>query len=1016
MYPPKVIVGSSSSVDIYWSPPMQPNGIIVFYALIRVEQNNQMHIFLNENFHATDYSLVPGNDYMYFITVGTKAGNRSSDTTAITMPDNTPANIMAPDNVTVVSATEIFVEWSAIPPQNGVIDQYRVLLNAGREPAVDRGVGLNTFVSITGLMPFTVYEVRIQACLQGVPNGCGTGPGVVVKTFEAPPSNMKAPSVKAVGPDIVDIDWEAPEYPNGEITQYLVHYRHSGSSVELLINRVNQFTFHIRHAGSELAPFMEYEYKVTATNSEGEVPSPWTLIRTKPAPPLGLPQPFVVVTGAFSVKVQWVHPAKPNGKISMYKIMYKMTLDDPSVQDNVQSVIVNGSLVETSISGLKPYSDYMLKIQAFNPAGNVTSTWTSFKTGESSPSGLGAFNIEKIDSGLAVILRWAQPVEPNGIVTTYRIYEQGSEVAVFQGLNREYEMRRLEPFTEYAVQLEACTSAGCTQSFSQTFYTSETEPEGQPAPVMGTASATSVTLTWNKPTESNGKITMYEVFRKTISRLQKRSVSNGVVVHRTFETEGDFFTFEDSSLQPFTEYQYMVRASNSKGYTSSPWQSVFTDQAAPQGVQPPIVSLLPDDVESLQITWVTPYQPNGIIQSYQLQRNDSVPLSFTALEEKRYVDTGLRAFTYYSYTITACSGGGCTTSEPTVQQTKESAPLKVMPPTLFAANSTSIRVTWQRPQITTGEISAYQLLMDDVVIYEGMWLQYVVRGLVPARDYVFKLRACTSGGCTDSGEVTGKPLDDVPQGMSPPILRVMSSSSIEISWKLPDYPNGLITSYDVRRDGRLIYTESVSVSGSLRTTYTDYNLKPGTEYAYVVVARNGKGSVESLESHARTWAAAPSGFDPPTLSAVSATSMQVSWKIPAHPNGVIVNYTVYRDGEMVYSGGPSQMNYIVPGLLFWTEYTFRVQACTDRGCTLSTGATARTLPSKPEEQASPTVLALANQNGAHAGVLIEWDPPQKPNGLIHRYEVYRRQVFDLATGSLKISAIFTKSFKTCVKT
>ena len=104
---------------------------------------------------------------------------------------------------------------------------------------------------------------------------------------------------------------------------------------------------------------------------------------------------------------------------------------------------------------------------------------------------------------------------------------------------------------------------------------------------------------------------------------------------------------------------------------------------------------------------------------------------------------------------------------------------------------------------------------------------------------------------------------------------------------------------------------------------------------------------------------------------------------------------------MVYSGGPTQLNYIVPGLQFWTEYTFRVQACTDRGCTLSIGATGRTLPSRPEEQAPPSLLPLANQNGAHSGVLVEWDQPLKPNGLISSFEVHRREVIKMPSGTIQ---------------
>ncbi|XP_052767673.1 usherin-like isoform X2 [Mya arenaria] len=1001
VFAPKVIVRSATSVDIYWTPPTQPNGIVTFYALVRVESKNEIRVFLGEDFHATDYSLVPGKTYMYFITVGTQAGNRSSETTSVTMPDNTPTGIPLPENVTVMSATEIFAEWRGIPPENGIIDQYRVLLNAGRDTAVDRGVGLETSVMITGLMPFTEYNVRVQACLMGVPNGCGTGPGVTVKTFEAAPANMPAPMVESTAPDVVNVYWDTPLHPNGVIRQYLVYYRLAGTNVELLINRVGHTedkTYHIRHAGSDLSPYTQYEYKIVAGNSQGDVSSPWTLVRTKAAPPKGLTLPLITVTGAYSVQLRWVPPTQQNGEISMYKIMYKKVVNDPTIPDSIQTITVPGVTIHTSISGLQPFSEYKLMLQAFNSAGNISSTWTTFKTGESSPAGLGSFDIERMENGLAVILRWGPPVQPNGIITTYRIYVQESSVAVFQGLNREFELRRLEPFHEYSVQLEACTTAGCTYNFVQKFYTAETAPESQPSPMMGEVTATSAVITWTRPARANGRITVFEVYRKANARIQKRAISDPVVVHREFNTDADTFTYTDTNFQPFTEYQYSIKAVNSQGFTISPWQSLFTDQAPPGGVLPPQVTPVPNIIDSVVVTWATPDRPNGIIQSYSLQRNKSTPWSFTALEEKTFTDTGLYAFTFYSYTITACSGGGCTNSLPTVIRTKESAPLKVLSPTLFAENSTSIRASWQRPQILTGEISAYQLYKDGLVVYEGMDLQYTVTGLVPFRDYTFKLTACTTGGCTDSGEVTGSPQDDVPQGMAPPILNVMSSSAIEVTWKEPDFPNGEITSYDVRRNDRLVYTESVSISGTLRTTYTDYNLNPGMEYAYVVVARNRKGSVESLVSLARTWASSPSGLDPPSLSAVSATSMQVSWEVPANPNGVIKNYTIFRDGQMVYSGGPTQLNYIVPGLQFWTEYTFRVQACTDRGCSLSIGATGRTLPSRPEEQAPPSLLPLANQNGAHSGVLVEWDQPLKPNGLIGRFELYRREVINMPSG------------------
>ena len=85
-----------------------------------------------------------------------------------------------------------------------------------------------------------------------------------------------------------------------------------------------------------------------------------------------------------------------------------------------------------------------------------------------------------------------------------------------------------------------------------------------------------------------------------------------------------------------------------------------------------------------------------------------------------------------------------------------------------------------------------------------------------------------------------------------------------------------------------------------------------------------------------------------------------------------------------------QLQAIVQNLSYWTEYTFRVKACTDSGCALSDAATARTLEAIPEGLDRPKLTPLADSSGAHSGVLVQWTPPAKPNGIITKYEVYRR--------------------------
>lgn len=101
----------------------------------------------------------------------------------------------------------------------------------------------------------------------------------------------------------------------------------------------------------------------------------------------------------------------------------------------------------------------------------------------------------------------------------------------------------------------------------------------------------------------------------------------------------------------------------------------------------------------------------------------------------------------------------------------------------------------------------------------------------------------------------------------------------------------------------------------------------------------------------------------------------------------------YLEGNnRVYSGAPTQLSYTVPGLQYYTQYTFRVGACTERGCAVSQPSQAWTLPASPEQQPAPSLRALANDQGAHAGVGTSWDPPAKPNGNITSYELFRRDV------------------------
>ena len=128
---------------------------------------------------------------------------------------------------------------------------------------VIRGVGLQTRLIISELLPYTMYMIRLQACLRNVLNGCGTSSAVNATTDEDVPASLSPPTLLAVSPTAVQVSWLPPRLPNGQITQYRIYQRTLGDpSSEILINQISGEDLSFIHAGQDLRPYRQYEYQV----------------------------------------------------------------------------------------------------------------------------------------------------------------------------------------------------------------------------------------------------------------------------------------------------------------------------------------------------------------------------------------------------------------------------------------------------------------------------------------------------------------------------------------------------------------------------------------------------------------------------------------------------------------------------------------------------------------------------------------------------------------------------------
>uniref|UniRef100_A0A3P8RYW1 Usherin n=1 Tax=Amphiprion percula TaxID=161767 RepID=A0A3P8RYW1_AMPPE len=999
---PRHLIINTSAVELYWDQPSQPNGHISQYRL-----NRDGHtIFTGDqrDRNYTDTGLLPNRRYLYELEATTGGGTGVSDKYVIETPVSCPTGIPPPHNVTVSGPYSISLSWS--PPGEYQVVKYNILLNPGSDSAVRRHAGQVMNLTVTGLEPFTTYYIRVQACQR---DGCGVGEGVTVRTLETTPEGLLPPTVNTVGANVLEIHWSPPKNqmdssPPTIYTGNISTEKTRTCTSTLLVYIWSSGLLEFFDASPALRPFSYFQYRIRAHNSKGSVLSQWTLAQTLQAKPQDMAPPIVTPSGAYSVHLKWSEPGQPNGLISHYRLIYKKLQQDPTLNSTtVTALTVEGSVLEATIYGLEPYSHYSLHVEAVNGAGGVSSPWVDIRTLEASPAGPSNFTVEHREQGRALLLSWDQPHTPNGVITMYNLYSEGN--LEFSGLSRSFLFRRLDPWTTYTLTLEACTSAGCTHSLPQHITTAAAPPASQPPPTPLFIGPDRVSLTWGPPSQPNGPVGEYLLRGRSVEE-EARARSN------EDDTEGaETFSYTVTSLRPWTQYEFSVCTQNPAGHTCSPWLPVTTRQAPPRGLAPPTVTHLQGQPSEVVLSWTPPLEPNGVLLSYRIQRNNiSFLFSFdpTVLN---YTDEDLEPFSTYSYSIIACTSEGCVTSPQTTITTLEAPPAAVEAPRVDTVTSNSISISWSKPLMQNGEVTEYVLKLNSEGAYRGKDLNTVLSDLQPHTSYELVLLACTSGGCTASITLSTVTDEAPPTGLHAPTLKVTGPESVEISWSLPEHPNGIITEYELRRDGEVIYVGT-------ETHYHDFTLLPSVEYSYAVRANNSRGAVSSTVARAKTHPSAPSGVGLPTLTPLGASQVRVEWRTPARPNGDIVSYTVYQRDPVqlsITSTVDPQLS-LINVFMCLCRYEVRLEACTALGCSSSDWTSILTLEAPPAGQTAPLLdLQPDTHTSLHTSFLLTWSPPAQPNGKILHYEVYRRLDSTTDTHRLDAATVVYKNVSTTCK-
>ncbi|XP_062838740.1 phosphatidylinositol phosphatase PTPRQ isoform X3 [Anolis carolinensis] len=941
---------TATEINLRWSPPEKPNGIITHYEVIYEDASTSVF----KNTTATNLLLNGLKPYtLYNISVRAFTslghGNQSSALLSVRTAETVPE--VPPQNITYRNISSTEIELSYFPPSvpNGIIEGYTIYLRES-DGTEERIINTkNSSFTITGLKIYTKYIVEVSS---STAKGEGTRsvPLYIMTAEDAPSSPPQWLTVKQLSGVTVKLSWQPPLEPNGIILYYTVY----------IWNLMSRRSINVTEPSLEITD-LEYnsEYNVYVTAStrfgDGNMKSNLTMFRTSEGAPSDPPRNiwYKNLTSS-SIEIFWDPPQKPNGVIQFYSIYYKND-SNTYIQNFTNYYTDHGSdnaTLSTVLNDLAKWSHYTLWLTANTAVGNGNqiSEIMQLYTDQDVPDGpieqLAYQNI----SSTAINISWMPPIQPNGIVF-YNISlaiqdAQGDpEIWSFISYDTNMVINHLEKYTTYLLNITPATEKGPSEIHMTSLYITTEEDVPDSAPVMTSyknLSSTSVMLSWDPPVQPNGIIINYDV------RLQ------GPERNESFTTSNNSVILED--LSPFTLYSFFASARTVKGLGPSSVLMFSTDESVPLA-PPENLTILNYTSNSVWLKWNPSPQPNGIIRMYvfNIFDNSSQTTFYQNISGSHNETTilGLEPFSIYFISISAFTkvGNGNQFSNIVEFTTMESAPDIVQNIQCTATSWQLVLVQWNPPLKTNGIIIHYIITFgnNSTIISSANETVHTFKDLLSNTSYQFKIKAATAAG---EGEEQACNASTFPEKVPSPPREIafssVQSTSVTLRWRTPASIFGYFQNYRITTQLRSIHCdnweaecieyEKVQYSDLIDdlTEETVYDLKKFRWYRFKISASTNAGYGGSTPwISTQTLPGSPDA--PPenvTVVVTSPYSINISWNEPlvlTGPTFYLIDITSVDTEDYKASfvkTNEEETTLAISGLMAFTRYSVVVTAFT----------------------------------------------------------------------------------------
>ncbi|XP_019637964.1 PREDICTED: phosphatidylinositol phosphatase PTPRQ-like [Branchiostoma belcheri] len=682
-----LVATSSTTLQVSWQPPEEPNGVLTSYTLrVRnsadMEWNNNCwstygHLYSTTGFNQPSYCHSNSRKHSFSRTRHNKWDDANRHSYYISPSKHNGRNNFykcpTRDNSWTCQHTKYLSHG------------YVVEVFAATAP----GVGDK--------------ESSTESTLQDRPCDAPTDLVVSNTSSTSPDPNTKS----------VNITWTPPTQPNGDV-MYTVYITDSNN----ITTTINTTTATAHYVVDDLDSFSSYTVAVSAYTVVGYGPeSEEVMFVTEEGVPSTSITGLQANLSATAAVLKWTPPSDPNGIIQVYEVHYNDTVDG-------NYTIVNTTGPEPSIvlEGLEEYWEYMVWIYTYTRMGrgSVYSTPYTLQTEEAVP---GPPPISStIATSRSIAVQWGPPskYQQNGILQgyylSYNTTTSGPNILSFSSSVESYTIPDLTPYMNYTLCLWAWNSAG---NGSRSCVTDETQQDVPSAPqnlAINEVHPRSITLKWDSPAETNGIILGYTIMYTMEGASDSQEIE-------TTETTGQI-----SDLTAHTGYNIQVAARTviGQGAKSEPLEATtsIAIPGKPQNVRGTAVNQ-----SAIYVEWEEP-QPYPGPTTYAVLVYDAVDDTqrgtfqqfLTTLQAGGMTSLtvlGLKAYNSYYFVIMAMTDAGNTSSDPSAQVTTyPGAPVvdqNVKPQDGSDSTTTTLTVTFTSSMFSeeNGPVATYTVFVAE---------------------------------------------------------------------------------------------------------------------------------------------------------------------------------------------------------------------------------------------------------------------------------------------------------------